>query len=593
MMSVRIGKPFNWLKGWASTAVITFCVLTLLAFNLIALGMALPRVIDAAPEKYGSGLEGSLHLPYVPDSIQEMEISVEKNVTEGEPFPFSMTFPDAEKPYGLPQLTISNGSSEYSYVLGAGFAQDGRCRLSVLVPGLPYSGRWDLTFLLSVGASTHYSDRVFQIGSIWIIEASGGRPVLIPDLDELLAFDGAITFTQYRGGSIDDIWLQVDDGDLEPMLSTDTGYRVAADISGPGWHQGRVVWYAENITDGYDFLFRGADLEHSFDDVAITFEGVLRGEDELYGQEHDQVVLDRVGPIHLFRSVHYSVNVSMDQGMGAYSSTIPSDLLPYATAPVVTIGYGDVLIPLQLVSGDLGYRGIIPIYTDEIEITITVECSGRSSNSFHIEVPVTLMEDHAPSLKIKPDPYLDPYNRTDRRLTISPGLAISHGRRYAEDPTVSLASGKLNLTSSWSTDGVKWSVVLQGEEMEGGGALTFDVRTEYSFFTHLLLIFPFPPFLIGVPPVFIGWSLVGWFLLTSMIIMWACVTLVLRQRPKFGKGIHGPHHLEKALSDWGLVETSRVFSAVIFFSIAVYVLFQMLEQPTPTPSLLSSSVPVW
>ena len=374
MMSVRIGKPFNWGKGWASSAVITFLVLILLAFNLIALGMALPRVIDAAPKEYGSGLEGIMFLPYVPNSTDEMEIFIEENVTEGEPFRFSITFPDDKKPYGLPYLTISNGSSEYSYLLGAGYAEDGRCRLSILVPGLPNSGRWDLRFTLSVGISTHYSDIVFQIGPVWIIEDYGGRPVLIPDLDENLTFDGPITFTKHRGGSIGDIWLQVDDGDLEPMLSTDEGYRVAIDRSEPGWHQGRVIWDIDNITDGYDFLFRGIDQDPSYDDVAIMFECVLGGEDELYGQKHDKVVFDREGPIQLFRSVHYNVNVSMDQEPWTNSGDIPSDLLPYATAPVITLGYEDTLIPLQFLSGDLGYGGIITINTDEVETTIILEC---------------------------------------------------------------------------------------------------------------------------------------------------------------------------------------------------------------------------
>ncbi len=587
MMSVRIGKPFNWLKGWASTAVITFCVLTLLTFNLIALGMALPRVIDAAPEKYGSGLEGSLHLPYVPDSTQEMEIFVEKNVTEGEPFRFSITFPDTKKPYGLPKLTISNGSSEYSYTLGTGYAQDGRCRLSILVPGLPYSGSWDLSFVLSVGLSDHYSDREFQIGSVWIFEDSGGRPVLVPDLDENLAFDGAITFTRYGGGSIDGIWFQLDGGDLEPMLSTEVGYRVAIDRPGAGWHQGRVIWDPENNTDGYDFLFREIGSGTHDGNIVVGFERIVHGEDELYRQQSEHALFFNGSEIHLFESVYYQVNVSLFEEQDGIFGGISYNLIPYVTAPMMTIGYGDVRIPLHPTSSGEYLVGVLPIISDDLEITIFLDYCDRDLNFSSVVIPVVLKEDRAPSLKIEPDPYLDPYDDTGRRLT------LSSGRRFAKDPIMIFNGVMLNLTRSERSERVEWSVVLSDEDIGEGGALSLEARTEYSFFTYLLLIFPFPPFLIGIPPVFTGWSLVGWFLLTSAIIVWASITIILRKRPFLRKGFPEHSNLEDRLSDWDLVETSRVFSAVIFFSIAVYVMFQMLEQPTPTPSLLSPSVPVW
>ena len=188
------------------------------------------------------------------------------------------------------------------------------------------------------------------------------------------------------------------------------------------------------------------------------------------------------------------VNISLFEGPGGNLSGISSDLIPYATAPMMTIGYEDVLIPLQLISGDSNYGGIIPINTDEVEISIILKCSGRSSNSSHMEVPVVLMKDHAPSLEIEPDPYLFPYESVDRRLTISPGLAISYGRRFAEDPIVLLSSEKLDLTSSESSEGVKWSVVLSDDCMKDGGALSLEARTEYSVITCILLIFPFPPF---------------------------------------------------------------------------------------------------
>ncbi len=593
MMSVRIGKPFNWVKGWASSAVITFCVLTLLAFNLIALGLSVPKVIDAAPREYGSGLEGSLYLPYVPDSTEEMEIFIEENVTEGEPFRFSMTFPDARIPYGQPHLELTNGSSKHSYLLGAGYAEDGKYRLSLLVPGLPYSGFWDLRLILSVGGPSNPHVQALDIGSVPILRGSGERPIIMPDLDGYLTFNGSVSFTRFGGPGGGDIWFQVDGGGIEPMLSTDEGYRVAIGRPGVGWHQGRVIWDPENITNGHDFLFREADPDPGYDEIDIAFERAVRGEDELYGQKHERVVFVKGDPIQLFESTYYMVNISLFEEPGGNLSGISSDLIPYATAPMMTIGYEDVLIPLQLISGDSNYGGIIPINTDEVEISIILKCSGRSSNSSHMEVPVVLMKDHAPSLEIEPDPYLFPYESVDRRLTISPGLAISYGRRFAEDPIVLLSSEKLDLTSSESSEGVKWSVVLSDDCMKDGGALSLEARTEYSVITCVLLIFPFPPFLIGIPPLFIGWSLVGWFLLTSVIIVWASITLILRNRPFFRKGSPEPGDLENALSNWGPVETSRVFSAVIFFSIAVYFLFQMLEQPTPTPTLLSSSVPVW
>ncbi len=586
-MSVWIGKPFNWGKGWASSAVITSCVLILLTLNLIALGLSVPKVIDAAPKEYGSGLEGSLYLPYVPNSTEEMDIFFEKNVTEGEPFPFSITFPDARVPYGLPHLDLANGTTEYSYRLGGGYAEEGRYRLSILVPGLPYSGGWDLKLILSVGASDHHTNRVLHIGSVWISEDSGGGPVLMPDLDENLTFDGPVTFTQHRGELIGNVWFQLDGGDIEPMISTEMGYRVAIDRSRPGWHQGRVIWDIENITDGYDFLFRGIDPDPGHDGVDIVFERAVRGEDELYGQKHEQVVFVEGYPIQLFESAYYNVDISMRVEPFGNLSGISTDLISYATRPILTVSYGEVLIPLYVSSSGWDHHGVLPIMSDEVETTLHVRCSDWPTSSSGISIHVNLKEDHAPSLEIEPDPYISPYNVSDRILT------ISSGRRFAEDPRVEFGSADLNLTSSESSDRTEWSVIQKDDEMMEGGVLTFDVRTEYSFFTYLLLIFPFPPFLIGIPPVFVGWSLVGWFLLTSAIIVWASFSLILKKRPRFGKGIRGPHHLEEPLSGWGPVETSRVFSAVIFFSIAVHFLFQMLDQPTPTPALLSSSVPIW
>ena len=93
---------------------------------------------------------------------------------------------------------------------------------------------------------------------------------------------------------------------------------------------------------------------------------------------------------------------------------------------MMTIGYGDVRIPLHLTSsgGDLG--GILPIISDDPEISISLDYCDRGFNFSSVMIPVVLKEDHAPSLKIEPDPYLDPYNEADRRLTLSSGRGFAN-----------------------------------------------------------------------------------------------------------------------------------------------------------------------
>ncbi len=571
-----------------SVIVVTLALIT----NIIALALSFPSVFEDSPIVYRSGINGNIDLPYLPGSIDDYWIEIPNITKEGEPIPISIGTSDGSTP-SLPlsiKIVGDDGSYQRHQLFDA--FRDNNWYSWTVFPGDLSPGEYSLDIEYR---GIHEYLPIGKTGSDLIVsERNGTFP--FPIVNGSLWLDEGISI--HIGGSdqreVSEVQLILKNGTEFDMEHRGNGNFYLGMEGKPlrGWHYVtfRLSWNDSDYNDYGEYLFHfgsGEAPSSMFDQLKITHP--FSGFDELYEQKPIDVLVTEGGDDpEILTSTYYQFILDL-----SLNKTVNGDLVPLPT-PIMSIEGKRVYLRPMIPLGRFGGMLRSPdSYNDHQDDGLMIRSDDWDKNLTILEKDLFLRERQSPEIIFEPDPFDEPEKVTgDIELRIEEGWELVTYRDFNGTPLLSLDLERLSMerkiSSRDSGDIIAYSSILPlsgdllGQEVKTEAYAEFQMEVTVSF---IFFSFPIP---------LTGSMIPAWFTFISLSITFSLFILAFRsikKGKKIGWGAEGRTDLIRSGPDLYILSTT--YMAALFFSWVVVIMFDLLEQPTPVPSLLSDQTPIW
>ncbi len=359
-----------------------------------------------------------------------------------------------------------------------------------------------------------------------------------------------------------------------------------------GWHfvSFRLFWNDSFFKDHGDHLFHfGSEGTSSpvFGQLEVT--NPFSGFDELYEQKPIEVLILEGGEDpEILTSTYYQFILDL-----SLNKTKNGDPAPLPT-PIISIeGKKEYLRPM-IPLGRFGSMVRSPdSYNDHQDDGLMIRLNEWNKNLTIFEKDLLLRERQSPEIIFEPDPFDEPERVTGNvKLRIEEGWELVAYRDFNGTPLLSLDLEMLSMERKISNgdhgDIISYSSTLPisgdllGQEVKTEAYAEFQMEVTISF-----IFFSFPIPLTGL-------MIPAWFTFISLSITFSIFILAfksIKKGKKIGWGVDRSTNLMRSGPDLYILSTT--YMAALFFSWVVVIMFDLLEQPTPVPSLLSDQTPIW
>lgn len=606
MKRIDTRQLFRWGKGGVFTVLVFLFVSLLLAANTAALVLSIPEIVREVPKEHRSRLSGTLELPYIISGSDEISVSMPDTVNITDPFPVTAVFPGGRIPATDPYIEFSNGDESFRYRMGT--FEDGDVNVSsVYIPGIPHAGSWSYRLVQYENgpASSKIGSYSPPNGMISVMDPGGIRYHL--DLDPDLGV-GSVLFLKIVGNSSGPYWktiispfwnveASIDHSTVEMICNS---VDMMIDVSGlpSGWHRLDLI-YGDNINstlnESFTYLFyRNGDA--GYQTPMVKAMRVFNGFDEAFGQDPEGNVNFRWGTGELYSGDIYRIEAEYLQDPRGDTKVMGEVLASYIPNPGLIVWINDNEYPMIFDPREGIYHGYITTPTEiDGDLDLTIKPTVWAGISKERSIDVDLRKDRTPDISLEPDPW-EIGNIGDPGgfyINISAGPFQLGYRDIEDQPDLMITGKKYNMSVDREEFWPVWSsrVNPAGEDQAD---IHVDVEASYVYYEFPVIVFPWPPFVFGIPLPMMGWFAVVWFFLMFSAILSSVGALIYtstysdRTVGSKKRRIVSPIRFE---SDFSI--TFRVYIAIIFFSLAVVLLFNLMDQSTPTPEFLSGAVPIW
>jgi hypothetical protein len=565
-------------------------VVLVLGTNMISLAMSFSPVFRESPEIYESGMNGSISLPDLPENIDEFLIEIPENITEGKPFRINIRMMDEKVP-GLPlYLELRGEDGRRSDFDLFDRIQNERWSAYTIIFGNLNHG----SYTLSIGYL--FRDQRYSIGtfneSFEIDKATEPFPLLF--LNDSLEAGDLLRVGINEPADATGMDLRLKDGRILPLEIMTNGSFILDPMryNLSGWNELDIILnkvggeskeygpYLVNFDSNFSALSNSVELE-----IELPF----REFDELYGQEPGKIFLDPDSEIpELLTSTYYHVSFKMN-----FSRADPPGDVPLPFPYLIVEGRSILLRP----SMDGKYfTGVIRTpgsYNDHPDDGLIVRMKGMEMNQTLFEKDLHLKDRQSPGLIFDPDPFREPFTAMNGTIVrIQEGWELVTYRDFPRSPSVSVDGSdqemKRSVVDGDTGDLIRYTSSDLSSRGLRGQVIDLEVRAEFRMqvtISFIFFAFPFPLKGIMVPV---------WFTLISIAITASLLFLAWRSTRDIAFGISekkGNRHILNYDND--LFSLSTTYMGALFFSWVVVIMFQLMEQPTPVPSILSDETPIW
>jgi hypothetical protein len=588
-------KLIDWGRGLIPRTIVTAAMIAVLLFNTMALFMSAPYVIRGLPDEQGSYVSGAVRFPFLPMDDGNMTVTFPQQLQAYRPFPVRIEYARGLIPYGMQVLSF--GSVANRYVVSMGRDGDaGNWNGSVLVPGLPGPGVWNMTLIGLDGPDGIEMYRV-DMGSIHVSGLGPGELDVIPALTGDRTVDQTIELRVGGSfsGSAGSIEYRIDDG-ANTTIPYRRGEGIPVGDLDPGWHLLSILT-APGATASHPFRVPpDADAAKEAPDVII--QAAFGGRDGVYSQDTTGPVRIISGDERAISGSFYSVTMGYVSDPRGHISGPAAEFLEFLPAPAQGVNVSGRIYPASPSSDGGSFEAIVlmdPGLADGSRLQVQAGPMGPRTICRMREFALTLVGGRIPSVEMSADPFLP---RLSERYDRPFAVRISDedydlGRRTFDGPPSvktdgSAVQGLEGHPLGYWTD---WTYDLKPGVATSGVTLEIDARTTFVYRDNLFVLLPIPPFLFGFETPIVGIAAVVWFFILLSCIV-ASISSLLVHELKMGrsKGSHGPGGFLGEGSP--LYLTALVYSGILFFSVAVVITFNLLDQSTPAPSILSEGTPV-
>jgi len=592
------GKGSGMDLGRVAAVVAAIIVSYVLLSNAVALVLSFPTVWQESPDVYRSGFEGSISLPFVPWSEKDLEIELPYEVPGNASFPVRVIPTAGSLPLFPLYLVLDPGTGRtFQFRLFPEVAVNGSSFLWTLIPpGIPEG---------NYSAAVSYDERdaghIIRFDDARIRVLKPDNAFAAPALDRGLATSNTlrISIIGEGGDGVKSVMLRDREGSAKTLSrnASNGDFELDLDRNGiHGWSRMTLetVWSDGSAHSQGSILFLAPYDEWTLPVVdSVELSMPLSEFDELYGQDGGGMWKMGEDNVGILTSTYYSINVTIDPGIergwdgmeGIPSVPLPQPLLSFE-------GKRACLAPVDP-SGI--FRGVYRTpsgYNDHGDGGMVIRVDNWTDDNTILSRDIIFEVRQSPLLTIDPDPFSRPLGPgSNITIRISDGWELVSYRKFPEVPAVSLDGTVLPVGSSPEEGNDDLSAYKTGFILENGSrgqvlhiAAATEFRMEWTLFLLIpTILYPMKGIMIPI-----------WFTVISLSIVMSLVILTLRST----KGTKGGRWRERGWrnpfsdeSDIGTLATT--FMGALFFSWAVVILFQIMEQPTPVPDVLSEATPDW
>lgn len=584
--------PIDNGRGYLVNLVTLFLVGSLLAGNLLALGLSMSPVLGNAGRTYKASTSGDMVLPFYPDGSTICTLEAPLSIEEGLPFNVTLSFGSGERPHPLQFIIIRSYMGEQRFKLWDSWTDDGDWNGWTRVPGLEGGANW------TVEAWSGWNlDRPLKLSPSVKIEVIKGKiSFLLPvTVDPLSSYHG-LMFREVKreavgryhpyyilNDRIKGSYPLVPYGNgtyiLQENASID-GHWTEFDIEckvGPPWHFNRVKHQMGFL------LGTGVSGPYAAKNITFSLETVLDHRDSLYEIETRTSMNESSGNLTLMSGTYYFATLTCDIAGADH---------PWYPLPDLTIQIEGGRYPLYPTAQKGVWKGVLLTPQDygrdgRTDLMVESHFVGTDTTTL-LSYRTYLSDGPSPDLILSPDPFSLPNDNdlSTMELTLRGEWELVNWRTFRNVPTVELGGRGLELVEV--TDGYEYNTTVPSSHQGTIGERTLMVRSTTYFepAETILLVLKLK-----------GPVLIVWFAVITAVIIMSCAFL-------FGRGLRpllkgGMQHLERSIwtflrdRDNDLIATSRTYIGALFFSLSVVILFNLMEQPTPVPDILSERVPIW
>ncbi len=606
------GSP-GWGMGTVPLAISIIVVTLLLMSNTLALVLSQPVVFEGGRKEYISTIEGDFMLPYLPFGPADIQMNCPRHIGTGEPFEIEFHTENNRLPFMPFDVRLINPPIDVIVplfgrwnVTGNGFD------IHSVVPPLHMPGNWTIELIPAMNLTFPPINNVEW--SIEVVSSEQGYP--IPVLGPGL-IPGSLDRLEFDISELDDI----EEGEFRVRNGDDDERNISYDQEGKwyietagflhGGIEGIRILHEQDEPEyeGHfyliDFPIRPEDVP---DDLGLSFEPIFQGEDELYdqGAPFEETALNGE-ELTLYNDVWYraSLNISRSEGIEGFLGSMDLGVGP--GAPRIFLDFGGRTYPMYGVSHDK-FTTLLHITSDVIKendwrMELWVQNGLRDLTI--LTAKVIFEVNHAVKFGLEPDPFdlsaLDIQEGATFDLVITADWDYFNRKDFTGDPLVVLDGQVLHPyeeTDDFFKGEIRYNLTI--EELYSGGKLELKAENSLVFASWISFLFPLPPVIFTIPVPLEGMVSVVWFFIMSVAIF-VSVTLLFARSFKYfrnrSREKKKPGFLDRSLYSIGpdsdVSILTRTFLGAIFFFYAIYLMFDLFEQPTPGLSILSQETPIW
>jgi len=585
--------PIDNGRGYLVNLVTLFLVGSLLAGNLLALGLTMSPVLGNAGRTYKASTSGEMMLPFYPDGSTICTLEAPSSMEEGLPFNVTLSFGSGERPHPLQFIIIRSDLGEQRFRLWDSWTDDGAWNGWTRVPGLEGGANW------TVEAWSGWSlDRPLKLTPSVKIEVMKGKiSFLLPvTVDPLFSYHG-LMFREVKREAVGRYHLTYILNDRikgsYPLVPYGNGTFILqenASIDGH-WTEFDIECRGEpffsllpRVRYQKGFLLRTeTGAPYSVDNTSFTLDTVLDHKDSLYEIETGTSMNESSCDLTLMSGTYY---------FAILTCGIAGADHPWYPLPDLTIQIEGGRYPLYPTAQKGVWKGVLLTPQDHgrdgrTDLRVAGHFDGTDTTTL-LSYRTYLSDCPSPDLILSPDPFSLPNDNdlSTMELTLRGEWELVNWRTFRNVPTVELGGRGLELVEV--IDGYEYNTTVPSSHQGTIGERTLMVRSTTYFepAETILLVLKLK-----------GPVLIVWFAVIAAAIIMSCAFL-------FGRGLRpllkgGSEHLERNIGsllrdrDNDLIATSRTYIGALFFSLSVVILFNLMEQPTPVPDILSERVPIW
>ena len=566
-----------------AVAVSAIIVVFVLVTNMISLVLSFPPVFDESPVIYESGVDGDLTLPYLTLSGEDYLIEAPEIIMEGRPFTVSVRTLDREVPHLPLNLRIGGpGGSERRFQLHDDF-ENGSWRAWTIIPGYLQTGNHSIGLEYrspSDSMEIHGNTRMVEI-----IDSNNSFPIL--DMDDTLYVKENMSINLARD---EDHQLELikSDGTVFDVPDPEDGRFVIdpreADLQ--GWERFRLRLLKEGSVTGIfgDYLARFPSSDEA--DISNFFiSNPLAGYDDLYEQDPETIeVLETEGDLELLTKTYYRFNLLISGKFQERDIPLPTPILSLEGRKIF----------LRPADNNGEFQGVLRSpgsYNDHEDDGLIIRLNRWTDNATILEKDFLLKSRQSPEVRFEPDPYFDPVNASSGlTVFLEEGWELVSYRDFERAPNVSI-DGRTFDSERSIEEGDTGDIIRYSSDLPGklnGGSLSIDARAEFQMEVRISFIFftfPYTP---------TGWMVPVWFTLISVAITASLFVIALRSRRHFQKKERYSKDGKKlSWIESDITVLSTTYMGALFFSWVIVIMFELMNQPTPVPSILSEETPIW